>query len=144
MADLTIRRATESDQNEMRVLLNELGYEIAESTLAKQLLQYNQPQSIALVADCPTKNIIVGLASAHVIPLLHQNGYLGRITSMVVSTDSRGSGVGRKLVEALETWFTENECLRYEVTSGEHRKSAHLFYEAMGYAPDACRFIKLA
>ena len=62
---------------------------------------------------------------------------------MVVSRDSRSSGVGLKLVKALETWFCENECLRYEVTSGEHRDIAHLFYENIGYKPDERRFLKI-
>jgi len=53
------------------------------------------------------QNAIVGLISGHVIPLIHQNGYVGRITSMVVTNDSRGSGVGLKLIGELETWFFE-------------------------------------
>lgn len=143
MSYLTTRRATKSDIPEMEILLKELGYQIPANSLALQLQHYSQPESMALVAYYPENETIVGLASGHVIPLLHQTGFLGRITAMVVSENSHGKGAGRKLVEALEIWFLKNQCLRYEVTSGEYRNSAHLFYEKMGYKPDEKRFVKL-
>ena len=62
---------------------------------------------------------------------------------MVVSENSRGDGVGRKLVEKLESWFRKNNCLRFEVTSGDHRIGAHRFYEGFGYQLDERRFLKL-
>jgi len=139
----TVRRATEADIEEIVFLLNELGYQTSANTLAVQLRHYSLPESLILIAKYRESNSLVGLASGHVIPLLHQPGFLGRITSLVVSSDSRGSGVGRKLIDGLEMWFAENQCLRYEVTSSEHRKSAHLFYEKLGYKLDEQRFIKL-
>lgn len=143
MTNLITRRAQESDVPEMEILLNELGYQVSTKALSIQLDIYSQPGSIAFVAACHETNTIHGLVSGHVIPLLHQHGYLGRITSMVVSKDSRGSGVGLKLIEELEAWFGEKQCLRYEVTSGEHRDMAHQFYEKHGYLPDERRFIKI-
>ena len=143
MAISTIRRATESDIQELEFLLNKLGYQISSEALVEQLHHYDQPSSIVLVTECEETHHIAGLVSGHVIPLLHQPGFLGRITALVVARDSRGSGVGRKLIDELEKRFTENQCIRYEVTSGEHRVIAHKLYEKLGYFPDERRFIKL-
>ena len=140
---MVTRRARESDVPNLKILMDELGYQVSIKTLSLQLGLYSQPGSMALVVECHETNCIVGLVSGHVIPLIHQPGYLGRITSLVVSKDFRGKGVGLKLIEELETWFCEKHCLRYEVTSGEHRTLAHQFYEKQGYIPDERRFIKI-
>ena len=138
-----IRRVTLFDIKELGFLLNKLGYQISSEALTEQLDHYDQPSSIVLVAESEITQHIVGLISGHVIPLIHQPGFLGRITALVVAEDSRGSGVGRNLIDELEKWFAESPCIRYEVTSGEHRAIAHKFYEKLGYLPDERRFIKL-
>ncbi|EDX83491.1 acetyltransferase, GNAT family [Synechococcus sp. PCC 7335] len=73
---------------------------------------------------------------------MHQSGSLGRITVFVVGLEFREHGVGTALLSSLEKWFKENNCLRIEVTSGDHREAAHRFYEARGYIQDERRFIK--
>ena len=88
--------------------MNQFGYLVSTKALLKQLDLYKRSSSIALVAKCHETNVIVGLVSGHVIPILHECGYKGRITSMVVSRDSHGSGVGFKLIEGLETRFCKN------------------------------------
>ena len=146
MTNLTIRQVVKSDIGALEFLLNTLGYKISTEALEAQLQHYNQPSSIVFVAEhkeTKGSHDIVGLISGHAIPLLHQLGFLGRITAMVVAENSRGNGVGVKLVGELEKWFADNQCIRYEVTSGDHRHSAHNFYEKLNYLPDERRFIKL-
>ena len=52
------------------------------------------------------------------------------------------TGVGTALLEALESWFRENDCLRSEVTSGDRRAQAHRFYESKGYVSGERRYLK--
>ncbi len=65
-----------------------------------------------------------------------------RITALIVDADMRSSGVGRSLVTVADSYFLKNNCIKAEVTSGDQRKVAHYFYEALGYLEDQRRFIK--
>lgn len=85
---------------------------------------------------------IAGVISFHCIPLFHANGFLGRITSLVVAPNYRQCGIGRLLVAAAEEFAWAHGCTRIEVTSGDHRPDAHAFYEHLGYQLDCRRFIK--
>jgi len=46
------------------------------------------------------------------------------------------------LVSAADAFFTEQLCVRAEVTSSDHRIQAHIFYQQQGYAIDERRFVK--
>jgi hypothetical protein len=45
-------------------------------------------------------------------------------------------------VAAAEAFAWKADCRRIEVTSGDHRPGAHVFYERLGYHIDERRFIK--
>ncbi|KWX78632.1 GNAT family N-acetyltransferase [Paenibacillus jilunlii] len=55
------------------------------------------------------------------------------IENVVVSSRSRRQGLGKKLIAALEAIAHERDCYYIMFVSGEKRKEAHIFYEAMGY-----------
>jgi GNAT superfamily N-acetyltransferase len=76
------------------------------------------------------------------LPLLHVSEGLGRISALVVRSQFKGQGVGRRLVAEAEEFAWNNGCARIEITSGDHRSDAHAFYEAIGYFQDCRRFIK--
>ena len=118
-----------------------MGYDITREALSAQLERYQDSEhSFALVAH--EGEHAVGLIGGHLIPLLHQSGNAGRITAFIVSGSVRGSGVGTQLLTDLEAIFLQNNCLRIEVTSGDHRVEALEFYKSKGYVPDERRFIK--
>lgn len=88
------------------------------------------------------KGRIIGVISCHITGLFHQRGSSGRITSLVIEKNSRGLGVGRALVSTSENFFRNSDCIKAEVTSGDHRAGAHESYQVCGYKPDERRFIK--
>ncbi|KGE16557.1 GNAT family N-acetyltransferase [Paenibacillus wynnii] len=55
------------------------------------------------------------------------------IENVVVSSRARRQGVGQKLMAALEVIAREKDCWYIILVSGEQRKEAHIFYEALGY-----------
>jgi GNAT superfamily N-acetyltransferase len=67
---------------------------------------------------------------------------LGRITSLIVSKNVQGHGIGRMLVEAAEQWMRKAGCELVEVTSNDRRAEAHAFYRHMGYERTSIRFAK--
>lgn len=55
------------------------------------------------------------------------------IENVVVSSRARRQGLGKKLMTAIEAVAHERDCYYIIFVSGEKRKEAHIFYEAMGY-----------
>jgi GNAT superfamily N-acetyltransferase len=95
---------------------------------------------MVFVAD--DQGAVIGLLCFSIIPLLHVSEGLGRISALVVRSQFKGQGVGRRLVAEAEEFAWNNGCARIEITSGDHRSDAHAFYEAIGYFQDCRRFIK--
>ena len=136
-----VRPAHTSDAGRIAELLCQLGYNAAPDLIERKLaaLERSPMDAVLVVGDEIT---VVGVASLHVLELFHAEGWLGRITSLVVDAASRGKGVGKLRVEAADNHFVCAQCVRAEVTSGSHRREAHAFYEAQGYKADERRFLK--
>jgi GNAT superfamily N-acetyltransferase len=136
-----IRSAASADSKQLAALIVQLGYPADERLIQDQLAGLaSQPGTKILVAD--DDGAVLGLLCFSIIPLLHVSGGLGRISALVVDSQLRGQGVGRRLVAEAEKFAWNNGCARIEITSGDHRLDAHAFYEAIGYKQDSRRFIK--
>jgi ribosomal protein S18 acetylase RimI-like enzyme len=59
-----------------------------------------------------------------------------------VSTEARGQGVGRALVDAAESHFRALGATRIEVTSGLTHQPSYEFYRTLGYVDQGLRFAK--
>jgi GNAT superfamily N-acetyltransferase len=88
--------------------------------------------------------ILVGFGSLSMIPLIHEDGYLGRVSALAVKKEVQGKGIGRLLMSHMEQVAVSHKCARMELTSGAHRESqAHRFYSKIGYQKYAgARFVK--
>lgn len=138
---IIVRPATENDAASISALLHELGYSLEVAHTRKNIaLLSSSSRDTVLVAEAASA--VAGVLSFHVMPLFHVAGNLGRITSLVVSSQWQRHGVGRKLVQAAEDFAWSQGCLRIEVTSGDQREDAHKFYQNLGYQLDERRFIK--
>jgi len=139
---MLIRTANQDDCNQLISLLLELGYEITREEFSEQASIYINSESCALLVAEIDEGHITGFIAGHLFPLIHQNGFAGRIMAFIVGARFQGTGTGSALLEKLENWFKESNCLRFEVNSGDHRETAHQFYQSKGYQVDERRFIK--
>ena len=140
LAPMQVRSAASTDAESIADLMRQLGYELSpEEVLSKLELIEASPDDRVFIAVEGGR--LIGCLSAHSHELFHVEGRLGRITSLVVDQVARNRGVGRALVEEALKHFRAAACIRVEVTSGDHRESAHAFYKALGFAEDERRFI---
>ena len=140
---MRIRDARPEDASAVAALLAELGYpDSAEPVRARLRAFDGDASSFVLVAE--DSGTLLGLASASVLPLLHEHGRWCRLSALVVSEDSRRAGVGRQLVVEVEERARPAGCRYLEVTSGEwpEREAAHAFYEALGLKQVSRRYLK--
>jgi GNAT superfamily N-acetyltransferase len=143
MADIiSIRAAVPSDAPILCELLTQLGYPASESEIPARLSAIaNFPRAAALVATNGYGEV-VGLATAHIFPSVHDNGPVAWLTTLVVLEDARGAGIGSALVRYVEQWAVRNGAKRLSVTSGKQRTATHEFYEKRDYENNGLRFTK--
>lgn len=142
---IPVRHAVLADAPGIAACLAVLGYDTPPALVAERLTAFAASVADAVfVADGPPGAPLLGVVSAHALPLFHTTGQLVRLTALAVRADAQGRGVGRALMAAAEDWAWRAGARRVEVTSGDHRSGAHAFYQALGYAPDERRFIKHA
>ncbi len=64
------------------------------------------------------------------------------IENVIVSSKFRGQGVGRQLMEKVESIARERNCYYTMFISLRKRKEAHMFYESLGYRNDVVQGYK--
>lgn len=140
-SDLIIRESHSSDHTAIAVLLQQLGYQATPALILEKIEALRTSQTDKVIV-ASVQGRVVGSISLHALPLFHLEGYLGRITSMVVDERYRGCGIGSALIGAANSWFRSVGCVKLEVTSGDHRSHAHRFYEQHGFVRDGQRLCK--
>ncbi len=140
-AEVVIRSAQDSDAPAIASLLAELGYPNSLGFVSHKIQQLSQDVKDQILVAA-TRSEVVGVLSLHVLPLLHEEGNLCRVTALVVTGQCRGKGIGRKLMAHAETVAKANECVRMEITSADDRREAHGFYQRIGYEEVSRRFVK--
>jgi GNAT superfamily N-acetyltransferase len=137
--DVSIREAGPEDAEAISALVAQFGYPTPPEVVRQRLPAMAEIGGRALVAVVGGR--VVGLATMQQTRYLHRPND-ARLSSLVVSSDVRGEGIGRRLVEAVERRGAEAGCARLELTSGSTRAGAHAFYEHLGYETQSRRFVK--
>jgi GNAT superfamily N-acetyltransferase len=135
-----LREAKPSDARRLAELIHELGHEISEKQVRKNLAALKKADETPLVATLDKS--VVGLVGVHRMVTVHRPAPVGRIPVLVVAKEAQGLGLGRMLVEAAEQWCRKKGCQLVEVTSNDRRAEAHAFYRHMGYERTSIRFFK--
>ena len=136
-----LRLAVAGDAPELSRLFSQLGHPASASDLIARWTPWTAAGNSALVA-ARADGTLAGVAVLHSMWTLHRPQPLGRITALVVDEAERGTGVGRRLVEAAEALFTRAGCGMLEITSNVALVKAHAFYERIGYERTSWRLVK--
>jgi GNAT superfamily N-acetyltransferase len=135
-----LREAKPSDALRIVALIRELGHEIDEKSVRRNIAKLGKTGELPLVATLGKE--VVGLIGRHLMVTIHRPAPVGRIPILVVASEARGQNIGRMLVEAVERWCRDRGCVLIEVTSNDRRAEAHAFYRHMGYERTSIRFFK--
>jgi GNAT superfamily N-acetyltransferase len=135
-----LRDAKPGDAKRLVELIHELGHEVTEAQVRKNLTALKKLGEAPLLATLG--NQVVGLIGVHTMVTVHRASPVGRIPVLVVAKEAQGLGLGRMLVDAAEHWCRKQGCQLIEVTSNDRRAEAHAFYRHMGYERTSIRFFK--
>ena len=137
-----IRTPTQQDAADLALLITELGYPASTEEVSTRLSRLEGVEGV-FVRVAEVDESVVGLATCHRFLALHKTEPVVWLTSLVVSSEHRGEGIGHTLVAACEEWAKEHGAERLSLTSATHREAAHAFYLNIGYEKTGVRLAKL-
>ena len=135
-----LRDAKPGDASRLVELIAELGHEVTEKQVRKNLAALKKAGETPIVATLD--KAVVGLVGVHRMVTVHRPAPVGRIPILVIAKEAQGLGLGRMLVDAVEQWCRDKGCQLIEVTSNDRRAESHAFYRHMGYERSSIRFFK--
>jgi GNAT superfamily N-acetyltransferase len=128
---VSIRPMTAGDVPATQELLLQLGYPLSSEELK---------QRYEAVAGAANHTIMLAEQAGRVVALCHvyARPALDKppeaiVQALVVDRASRGSGMGKIMMMAVETWARDRGFTSVALTSSVTRAEAHAFYEAIGY-----------
>lgn len=133
MDDVVIRRMNVSDAAAVAGLATQLGYPAIEAEIRRRFDRLSGRQDAALFVAERSDGNILGWIHVQLTSLLESDDR-GEIWGLVVDEIARGTGIGRRLVEAAEQWAGHAGVSIMVVRSNQVRTSAKGFYEHLGYA----------
>jgi GNAT superfamily N-acetyltransferase len=145
MADVSsvaIRLANISDAPVLCELLAQLGYPTSLEEIRIRLGALEQFPNAAAFAAANGYGEVIGVATTHIFPSLHDSAPVAWLTTLVVLEDARGAGVGSALVRHVEHWAARHGAKRLSLTSGIQRRATHEFYQKREYENTGLRFSK--
>ena len=135
MADtltVALRQMRPEDTAAVARLTTELGYPATEDEIRRRYDLIKDRWDARLLVAHHAGNRIVGWIHVQATYLLECDAR-AEIWGLVVADTARGTGIGRRLVEAAEEWAMMRGLGEMAVRSNHLRTEAHGFYEHLGY-----------
>lgn len=142
MENIVIRKAIPEDVQEVYRFVCELEGLIFDPVLFQQhyLQHIANKDYYYLVAEADDE--LLGFISCHGQFLLHHMAMVYEIQELYVDKDYRHKGVGKLLLEHLQTLLAANDYDMLEVAAGMQRVQAHEFYRRNGFSQSHYKFTK--
>jgi GNAT superfamily N-acetyltransferase len=130
-SNLNIRRVLSEDAEVLIRLTAQLGYICTKEELLERLIPYqNKTHGEVLVAVLDST--VVGWISLNVVRYFYVQPFI-EVSGFVVEEKFRNKGIGKKLLEAAESWVKEQGYGLIRIRTNVLRTEAHRFYENNGY-----------
>jgi len=138
---VTVREAREDDATAVAELLGELGYPTSAAQAAERIEKIAaDPSTSLLVAEADSE--LAGFGALHVQNLVERDEPGCEVAGLVVGERFRRSGIGDRLMQALEDEARRRGGTVMVLNTAHRRADAHAFYEALGYEHTGRRYAK--
>lgn len=139
---MKIREAHEKDYGELMNLYNFfVGYERYSKHDQDSFIRVlHNPQNRIFVAEDDGK--LIGFATFSIRDVVRYPRPIAELDELFVVESYRKKGIGKKLMDKIEEKAREQECYRLFIESHYDHKTAHSFYERLGFTNNGYHFIK--
>ncbi|MFZ0545156.1 MAG: GNAT family N-acetyltransferase [Candidatus Promineifilaceae bacterium] len=153
-AEFQARRATIEDAPALAALLRSIGWftriETEPETTTQQLVTQHLEAALAdsshsIYVAAQGDGRLIAYIAVHWLPYLFLSGLEGFVSELFVAESARGSGVGKRLLQAVESEANERGCSRLQLINFRSRESyRRKFYEKAGWEerPDGASFVR--
>lgn len=124
---ITLNEVTSDLQSQLTELYKQLNADLTQLDIASALSDYNTTEAVI----CMDEDKLVGIAMMAKYKVV--SGHKGMIEDVVVSSDYRGQGIGRKLMEKLLEQAESSKLDDILLFSGHHRTAAISLYKSLGF-----------
>jgi ribosomal protein S18 acetylase RimI-like enzyme len=134
---VAVREATAEDAEALRALALELADALGdrgprpEAAQARLLELLEEPRARVLVAE--DENSVVGAASLWIKPDLAHGDTVVEVPMLVVSKNARRRGIGRLLIEKIQSIATAENAALIELVATRENDAARAFYRSLGF-----------
>ena len=131
-----MREATAEDAEKIHALAGELAVSVGDSPPSPENIRarlselLEEPRARLLVAE---GDAVVGVASLWIKPDLAHGDTVVEVPMLVVSEDRRREGVGKLLMEEVQTLAAENGANLIELVATTQNATAREFYRSLGF-----------
>jgi ribosomal protein S18 acetylase RimI-like enzyme len=129
--NVAVRQMRTEDAAAVAALTTQLGYPATDDEIRRRY-DLIKDRWDARVFVAHTGNVIAGWIHVQATYLLECDAR-AEIWGLVVGENARGTGIGRRLVQAAEEWAIMRGLAVMAVRSNKLRTDAHSFYEHLGY-----------
>lgn len=129
---MKVRKAVLEDVPEITGLCFQLGYSATPEQVSANLKALLGDEEHGIFVVQQSDGRVVGWVHGYIYKLLY-NEPSTQVAGLVVNEGSRGNGVGKALMKAVEAWSREKGCVVIGLRSNIIRKEAHTFYKKLGY-----------
>ncbi|MFI2855694.1 GNAT family N-acetyltransferase [Paenibacillus sp. JSM ZJ436] len=140
---LLIRTYESRDLESVTSLMRELSYPTTQSVIREQMENMSCNSSHCnLIAEQNGK--VVGMIMLRQVKSYTMTERITQITSLFVTSNCRGQGIGKRLVHGGENWGRQHGSNLLFLTSGnrEGLAPAHAFFEHIGFEKNGYQFTK--
>lgn len=139
---MKIRPAKKSDHKELMSLLNKFVQKDRYSKLDNDsfLKVLNSQHNYIYIAE--ENDLLIGLATLSVRHVVRYKKPIAELDELFVSTQARGKGCGKKLIQAIINQAKKNNCHRLYIETAYKWKVAHKIYESIGFKNYGYHFYK--
>lgn len=128
--EILIRRYLNGDSKSLLALLNQT----YDSCITQQILEDKYlTDTRSIIVAVTEENKLVGCAFTEIQEDYVRPGRIIYVTYVAVENEYRKHGIGKKMMNHVETICIENGCSSIELTSANFRTGAHAFYESIGF-----------
>ena len=89
------------------------------------------PACVVWVAE--EGGVIIGMCSVQILISTAEGGEVGLIEDVIIDASHRKQGIGKQMLQHLETWAHERGLRRLQLLADTHNKSAITFYKRNGW-----------
>lgn len=130
---IAIRRAEHGDLEALISLLKQLFAIEADFSFDAR----KQEKGLSIMLDKKGAHVFVAEYQANVIAMCTmqqlistaEGGYVGLVEDLIVNASFRGLGVGRQLLDGIETWAKQQGLLRVQLLADKNNRAALTFYQ---------------